>query len=680
MPPDPQALRDAKTLLQQLLAREKVTAAEVFIEEILRALALIEVHDFNAFVVVREALRRAKIPMRELDKAIKPYQPTLRIVHDDDPQQQVAADVLADSPLPDLIIPAPYGLDDGATYRMVEDINGDLHPRAIAYAPVLITGRLQSVDDYGQWLRLAWKRGATWQHTDVDRGVAMNATKLIELASQGFPVATDNAANVAHYLHELEAVNYQTLPTAQMATRLGWQGEQGASGFLCGRTLARADEILPIDDLASVPTTEWDAKWIAFHGHAMGDEQIVDGFHQRGTYEQWCEAVAPVIVYPRVRAGLYASFAVPLLEILGIPNFVIDWSARTSVGKTSTLRVVASPWGCPDELRVGESIVFSWNATKVWAERAAAVMNGLPFILDESKLAPKGVVPSVLYMVANGIGKGRGNPKGLAVAKRWRTVLFSTGEMPITGYSEDGGSRMRCLAIRGYPLGAKNDATLKIVSELNAALSSNYGHAGPRFVQWLLQHRAEWPSWEPRYVKHKRHFLDLSTDEASYRLSGYAASIALAAELVHKALDLPWERVPAITDDLWTSIVDEASGAAGDVRALRDVMSWAWSHEESFYGRHITDRNGDPRPPAGGWSGKWDKGDDWKEIAFLPTTLKDVLHDYGYEPEAIITLWNEQGWLVRNTDDRHATKVVHLGSGKTRMYVIERATVEVMDW
>jgi putative DNA primase/helicase len=220
----------------------------------------------------------------------------------------------------------------------------------------------------------------------------------------------------------------------------------------------------------------------------------------------------------------------------------------------------------------------------------------------------------------------------------------------------------------------------KIVSELNAALCLNYGHAGPRFVQWLLQHRAVWGSWEARYIQQKRHFLQLNTDEASYRLSGYAASIALAAELVHEALNLPWDQPSAITDDLWTSIIEEASGAAGDVRALRDVMSWAWSREESFYGRHVIDRNGDPRPPSGGWAGKWDKGEDWREIAFLPTVLKAVLRDCGYEPDAIITLWNEQGWLVRNTDDRHATKVVHLDNGKTWMYVIERVTVEVIDW
>lgn len=163
--------------------------------------------------------------------------------------------------------------------------------------------------------------------------------------------------------------------------------------------------------------SNWQENWIAFHGSALGDDQIVRGFHQRGSYQTWCEAIQTIIHYPKVRLGVYASFAVPLLEILRVPNFVIDWNARTSVGKTITLRAVASVWGCPDERQSGESIIFSWNSTRVWAERAAAVLNGLPFILDESKLAAKGIVPSTLYMVSNGIGKGRGNPKGLAQAK-----------------------------------------------------------------------------------------------------------------------------------------------------------------------------------------------------------------------------------------------------------------------
>ena len=647
----------------------------------IQALACIEAMDFQAFVVIKESLKQAKVSMRDLERAMKPHRPQLRIVQDHEvPSASTAAHYLDDAPLPDLVIPPPYALADDATLKQVPaDDDGLPQPVPIAFAPLLITGRLESIDSPDKWLRLEWRRGEEWSTEHVDRGVALNATKLLELASHGLPVASDNVAHVAHYLHLLEAANYHTLPFARMATRLGWQGEKGEYGFLCGRTLTRADEMLEIDDLSSVATTEWQKNWIAFHGNALGDDQIVRGFHRRGTYDAWCEAMQPIMGYPKVRLGFYASFAPALLEILHVPNFVIDWSARTSVGKTTTLRTVASVWGCPDERQSGESIIFSWNATKVWSERAAAVLNGLPLILDESKLAAKGVVPSVLYMVANGIGKGRGNPKGLAQAKRWRTILFSTGESPVTGFTEDGGSRMRCLSIRGYPFGAKNEATLKIVGELNATICRNYGHAGPRFTQWILQHRDAWPSWEQRYVTIRDQLIKKCSDDAVYRLADYAAVIVLTARLVHAALTLPWEQPDVLTDDLWTAIVEEASGAAGDVRALRDLMSWAVAHQETFDGRGVYDRDGVQRSPIQGWSGRWDKGNTWQEIGFFPGTVDRLLTDHGYDPKAIISLWKEQGWLVSDTDGKHLGKKVRVDGELTRLLTFSRDTIELLE-
>jgi putative DNA primase/helicase len=669
----------AKEVMASLLgdSGQPVSVEMVFREDILKALATLEHLDHSAFVIIKEKLRQAKIPLRELDRGLKPHR-ALHIVHSVEPEQQcTAGSYLNDAPLPNLIIPPPYLLSPDATLIMHQGSDPDEPPyeQTLAYAPLLITGRLQHIDDLGQWLRLEWKRGSTWHTQDIDRGIAMNAQKLIELASQGFPVASDNVSNVARYLHELEAVNYQNLPTAQMATRLGWQGEQGAYGFLCGRTLARADEMLTIDDLSSVATRDWQPNWIAFHGSALGDDQIVQGFHHRGTYEAWCEAIQSIIPYDKVRLGLYAAFAAPLLEILHVPNFVIDWSARTSSGKTTTLRTIASVWGCPDE-RQPDSIIFSWNATKVWSERAAAVLNGLPFILDESKLAAKGVVPSVLYMVANGIGKGRGNPKGLAQGKRWRTILFSTGESPVTSFTEEGGSRMRCLTIRGYPFGATTPETLKVVGELTSTLQMNYGHAGPRFAQWILQHREEWPTWQKRYAKQKTHLMKLSTDEAAYRLADYGAVIALTAELVHEALNLPWEQSEAISSELWRMIVDDASGASGDIRALRHIMSWAHAHQEAFEGRHVRDaKDQTPKSPSGGWAGVWPQGEQGT-IGILPHILDQVLEEGNFDPTAIKEVWRENGWLILETGRKTFVKRQRLFGELTRLMSIDLAKAD----
>ena len=111
----------------------------------------------------------------------------------------------------------------------------------------------------------------------------------------------------------------------------------------------------------------------------------------------------------------------------------------------------------------------------------------------------------------------------------------------------------------GYPFGARDHSTLKLVSELNTTLLFNYGHAGPHFVRWLLQQRDHWPSFERRYVELKQWFVGRVCDDAALRLSDYAAVIAIAAELAHEALDLPWSATQAIPDTLWQAIVEEAS-------------------------------------------------------------------------------------------------------------------------
>ena len=158
-----------------------------------------------------------------------------------------------------------------------------------------------------------------------------------------------------------------------MATRLGWQGDHGDYGFLSGRTLARRDDIVVIDDLASVPATQWQTHWIVFHGDDDGDEQLTQGFHAQGTLDGWVKAIEPVIGYPKVMLAFYAACAAPLLEMLHVPNFGIDWNSRTSRGKTTSVRVGASVWGDPDERQAVGSVIFPWNMTRVWPERAAAV-------------------------------------------------------------------------------------------------------------------------------------------------------------------------------------------------------------------------------------------------------------------------------------------------------------------
>lgn len=195
-----------------------------------------------------------------------------------------------------------------------------------------------------------------------------------------------------------------------------------------------------------------DASTIQFQGLNEGDDQIAAGYHSAGAFETWRDGIRALLAHPRALVVLYSTFLPALLQILGVSNFVLDVGAGTSVGKTTLLRLAASVWGCPDEQQANAAI-HTWDVMPVFAERVSAVISGLPLILDETKRARSSQdIQNMIYMLVSGQGRGRGNVDSLAVTRAWNTVLLSSGEAPATSYSQAGGTRTRCLELRGLPL------------------------------------------------------------------------------------------------------------------------------------------------------------------------------------------------------------------------------------
>jgi putative DNA primase/helicase len=657
----PAALELAKKLPETLEA----DVGAVFHPDTIAALALVRQHDPGAWAIAKIHLRGNSL-LRDVEWEIKKLAPSVIREVDGAGTEHTVGEFLPSCRSPNMRIPGGFELDEYGTYVWRPRGNaaaGETPSReVVAHAPVVIGGRLRDIDTGAHSLDIYWLRPDGWRHRIVDRGVALDKNRIVALAGEDLPVSSNNAAALTRYLERVEALNYAELPTAQVSSHLGWQGRDHEHGFLVGRTLITATaEIIATPKSMDMCENALPAGGISFRGLTDGDEQIVDAFRTRGTLEQWLQAVKVLRDYPRVLTGLYASFVPPMLGIIPCPNFIIDWAYRTSAGKTTTLRGAASVWGNPNEDEP-DAALRSWDSTQVYIERAASILSGLPLILDETKrVKDPRLVANILYEIATGQGRGRGNTRSTAFTRAFRTVLLSTGEMPAVCFTQDGGTRARCLEIRGAPFGSTSQATL--VRALDSAIKANYGHAGPEFVRWLLGHRDHWARMEEEYRAKVQYFSEHAPKDADPaivdRLAQSVAAISLVANYVHAALDLPWEFQDPL-DELWTEVLTEASDAAGDERALRDVISWAHSNEQSFYGRHanyLEQGKLKPRMPASGWAGRWDPGEDWPFIAFHPHVLRKVLVDLGYAPEAILAGWKERDWLIVDGDrPRYTTR------------------------
>ncbi|MEW5748980.1 MAG: DUF927 domain-containing protein [Candidatus Thermoplasmatota archaeon] len=673
------ALEKAREVSKNILDRLRENPESSIEPEVYEALALLRRSAPADWVNFKRSLVKYRIPQQAFEKAVRAAQKAhLRLVAPDEtPTPGVAGAMLPDAPVPDLTIPDGYFLNDDRTIHEVENSDGEPELHTIAFAPILITGHLYDEEEGISSLRLEWRRPTGWRKAIVDRGVALDARRSVCLASLDFPISSENSRAVVRYLASFEAANYASLPRARISSRLGWQGKKGALGFLWGRTLINSDgEILETNDLDDQQSTGWKKNFIAFRGQTAGDEQIADAYRSKGTLDAWINAVRLLDGFPRAQLAVYAAFVPPLLPILEAPNFIIDWCGRTSTGKTTTLRVAASVWGRAEEYHP-ESVISTWDATKVWTERASSILNGLPLILDDTKrVRHPNQVAELLYAVASGRGRGRGNLKSTAVTRHWRTVLLSSGEAPATSFTQDGGTRTRSIEVRGLPFGRSDETSGALVNRLSLAIKSNYGHAGPAVVRWLIQHKARWGHFAEDYRRRAEEYAKGGSNEAG-RLAQYAAAIDMAAALVHEALDRPWSFKSPL-DVLWKDIAREAQDAAGEARTLQDLYAWACRHETSFYGRHRTADDGTPLYPRGEAFGRWDGDEGWEFIAFSPDVLNRLLKELGHQqPEAILSGWKERGWLDADSDKY--TRQCRMGEGKKpRLVIIRRsALVEV---
>ena len=115
------------------------------------------------------------------------------------------------------------------------------------------------------------------------------------------------------------------------------------------------------------------------------------------------------------------------------------------------------------------------------------------------------------------------------------------------------------------------------------------------------------------------------------------------------------------------------AGKAGRWAKARDIVkSKADGHPQSCFGRHATNVDGHIRVPTDGWAGRWEIRQDWEWIAFLPHRLRDLLRDQEFEPESVIQIWADRGWLMQNKGKGNHQFRVRINGNLTWTFAIRR--------
>lgn len=221
------------------------------------------------------------------------------------------------------------------------------------------------------------------------------------------------------------------------------------------------------------------------------------GYSQQGTLAEWQQNVANLCQNNSLLTfAVCVAFAPVLLKFFpNIGTTVFHIVGGSSIGKTTTSKVVASVWGDP------KKFIGQWRTTSNAQEEVAEKHRDSILVLDEIGQANGRDMKNMIYMLGNEQGKRRMNTDiTVRPQKTWRTFVFSTGEQKINEVIENAGEKVyKGVSARGINIEADAGVGLGVFkdihqskdgSEFSKLLTTNttkyHGVAAEEFIKKVI--------------------------------------------------------------------------------------------------------------------------------------------------------------------------------------------------
>jgi uncharacterized protein (DUF927 family) len=509
---------------------------------------------------------------------------------------------------------------------------------------------------WGRWLRWRDADGKIHDRHVPDAALQRDPASLCAtLADEGLHVVRGQQRTLCEYLNGCKVEERVTV-----VSRTGWHDVSGSRAFVL------PDEVI---------------------GNYSTERVVLDGssssapYKKGGTLEGWQQGIGEAVRDHRLPTlAVSAALAGPLLALVNQEGGGVNFYGASSRGKTTIAQAAASVWGRGSS----PGFVRAWRATANGLEGAAASCTDTVLILDELGVVEARDAASAIYSLANGTGKARAGRDGsLRDPKTWRTLILSTGELPIEGkLAEDNGRRARAgqlvrmldvPADRGLGFGVfdhggpDNDAA-KIADHIKKEVASNFGVAGPEFVRRLCDKASD-------LARHLCSILDEfvrtnvppCSDGQVTRAAQRFGLIGAAGELACSFGICPWGGGAAFKAAAWGLQrwieIRGGTGASEARQAIEQVRRFIEAHGEARF--EAIDE--EARPPVhnrAGWrSGKGAE----QEWLVPPETWKSEICR-GMDPVFVARVLAERKMLHRGRDSFQSVRKI--SASNRRVYVL----------
>lgn len=485
--------------------------------------------------------------------------------------------------------------------------------------PIMPIQRLCNADTGVERLEIAYKKGRNWRTVIVEKSVIASSSSILQLASYGIVVNSENAKALSTYLLEIENLNFDVIPEQQSIGRLGWISQKHFSPY--------------VEELVFDGETNF--------------KHMFNAIKSCGNRETWLYAMRDLRKEKSPgRLFLAASFASVILEPCGLLPFFLHAWGGTEVGKTVGLMIAASVWASP---RLGDYIL-TFNSTLVGQEMTASFLNSLPMCIDELQIQSSSGVRDfdrIIYQLTEGVGRARGaKTGGLQRMNTWRNCIITNGEHPISNSSSGGGAVNRVIEF---------ECDEKVYSDLVgicAVISSNYGFAGREFVEFLQQDGM----FEAVNEIQKEYYRELlksdSTDKQAASASAILAADAIATELIFK------DGNNLTVADL-EKIMTKKAEVNVNQRALEYVYELAERNPNRFKANEFGEYQGEV----------WGKKED-DCIYFIKSVFDREMANAGFNSTAFLAWAKRMGYI--DTDKNKRTKKAWILGGSVNTVCVKK--------
>ena len=480
--------------------------------------------------------------------------------------------------------------DDTGVYRLDYSPTLEIIKIKASSIPIIPIQRLVNKEEQVEKVKIIFLKDGEWKHIIVNRNTIASKAKILQLADLGVEVNEDNAKHLITYLSDVIELN--KLDVKESTTHLGWIGDEFA------------------------PYTEN----LVYDGE-NNFRDVYSAVKEKGSYDNWKSFIKDLRDNSKVLHFIIAaSFASPLIKLLGINSYIVHLWGGTGVGKTVGLMVAMSIWGNP---AIGK-LTRSLNSTQVALARYASFIHSIPFAGDELQTIKSkwDSFDNLIMYLTEGIDRGRGQQfGGIEQLNTWNCNFIFTGEEPITKSNSGGGAKNRCIEIKTEE---------KLIQDGNAVsnfVRENYGFAGKDFINIIK----EIPDLQEQYKKLFDEVLKITntTDKQAMAISSILLADKISSEYIFKDNALELEDIKD-----WITKTKDVDIAT---RVYMWTVDWIGQNSNKFKESSLTEI----------W-GKLKNTDDGKNYAYVNKKVYvNELEKAGFDYDAIKENFVNKGFLIR---------------------------------